>query len=135
MELNIKLTDIPSGIPMDGYLWFSDEREPRLFLNKPLAGDLFPLKGINPFIVEGNLYDPANGKSYSVRYDGSDTRVYCYDHNKLPQNYNPLEYIPVRLGGAVQKLVFRQYWKNEPDPLCEGFEVLKPSSIVFFGFK
>lgn len=135
MDSNMKLIDIPSDIPLDGYLWFSNEREPHIFVNKPLAGEAFPPKGVNPFIVEGNLFDPANSKSYSLRYDGSETRIYCYDHNQLPYDYTPLEYIPVRMGDVVRRLVFRQYWEKEADPLCEDLEVLKPSSIVFFGFK
>ena len=33
------------------------------------------------------------------------------------------------------KLCFVQFWKEEPDPLCENMNVLRPGKIVFVGFE
>lgn len=53
-----------------GYLWYSDQKEPKVFNN-----ELFELEiadNENPFIVEGQLYDEENRASISIKYvDGN----------------------------------------------------------------
>ena len=34
-----------------------------------------------------------------------------------------------------KQLNFSQYWKTQPDELCDGMEIQKPAAIVFTGFK
>ena len=47
-----------------GYLWYSDEKEPRVFNNEEF--ELEMAENTNPFIVEGHLFDGIN--SISIKY-------------------------------------------------------------------
>jgi CRISPR type III-associated protein (TIGR04423 family) len=52
-------------------------------------------------------------------------------------DYTEAVYYPNRLSQVrpeVAQLKFRKYWKEEPDPLCEGMPVLVPAEEVFVGF-
>jgi len=112
-----------------GYLWKSDQKAPEVIFEEEREFILDDKQ--NPFIVEGFLY---NGKtSYSIRYVDGKHLVSKFILSELPKEFTPQTYIPCFKG--VEGLNFRQYWKPEPDPLCEGMEVLKPAQLVFVGFK
>ncbi len=112
-----------------GYLWGSDQKEPEVFLNEEREFEFD--ENLNPFVVEGFLYD---GKtSYSIRYVDGKHIVNKYIISELPEEFTPQTYIP-NFKKGVSGLKFRQYWKPEPDSLCEEMEVLKPAQLVFVGF-
>ena len=96
---------------------------------------------VNPFVVEAQLFDHTNRLSYSVKYvDGNyivhryevketikDVEAGKYDHITLKKNFAN------RMPGL--RLCFFQYWKDAPDTLCEGMNVLQPAELAFVGFK
>ena len=47
-----------------GYLWYTDEKEPRVFNNEEFELDI--ANDENPFVVEGHLFDGIN--SISIKY-------------------------------------------------------------------
>ena len=51
----------------EGYIWLSDQTQPRVLL-----GEEFDVDGItdsiNPFVIEGQLWNAADGISISIRY-------------------------------------------------------------------
>ena len=90
----------------EGYLWWSDQQEPQVFENQSIDQCLNEVQ--NPFVVEGQLYDKEEKKSYSIKYvDGKylinkykveesdlanpDNESKCYLSNRIQ--------IPTLLGG------------------------------------
>lgn len=133
MENYKKLTDIPQHANYEGYLWWSNAETPKVYKNEPLT-DL-PSEKSNPFIIEGQLIDKTNQKSVSIRFVDGDYIINGFDLKELKGlDFIKKEYLPNRMEG-VSKLCFREYWRPEPDDLCEGMEVLQPAETVFVGFK
>lgn len=64
---------------------------------------------------------------YKVAETVADVRSKKYDHITLKK------YIAHRIPG--KKLLFFQYWKEQPDLLCESMPVLNPAELVFVGFE
>ena len=114
-----------------GYLWYSDEKEPRVFNNEEF--ELEMAENTKPFIVEGHLFDGIN--SISIKYvDGKyiiNKYVVKKDDFKSPNVIK--EFLPNRMKG-IEKLCFLEYWKPQKDNLCEDMEVLQPAELVFIGF-
>lgn len=114
-----------------GYLWYSDQKEPKVIDNKEFELEISDNE--NPFIVEGQLFDGIN--SISIKYvDGS----YIVNKYKVKdEDYNSpntvKEFLPNRMAG-VEKLRFLEYWRPQKDSLCEDMEVLQPAELVFVGF-
>lgn len=113
----------------EGYLWFSDQKKPEIYSKKENEFRFDDNK--NPFVVEGQLFDGAN--SYSIKYVDGKHIIAKFILAELPIDFTKQTFIPSFKG--VSGLQFRQYWRPEPDPLCEGMEVLKPAQFVFVGFK
>lgn len=133
METKIKINEIPLSSTYQGYLWWSDEDKPCVYKDELLT-DL-PAGPANPFIIEGNLWDKVNQKSYSIRFVDGEYRVNAFDLNALDGNECiQKEYLPNRLE-KIKKLCFKEFWLPEKDELCEGMEVLKPAMTVFTGFQ
>lgn len=112
-----------------GYLWKSDQKAPEVIFEEEREFTLDDNQ--NPFIVEGFLYDSKT--SYSIRYVDGKHIVKKFILSELSKDFTSQTYIPSFKG--VSGVKFRQYWKSEPDALCEGMEVLKPAQLVFVGFK
>lgn len=130
-----------------GYLWWSNSPIPEIYDGEselPITFDeqrttlLSPDCDANPFIVEGNLWDATNMVSIYIKYvDGE----YLVRSTNLQQadasgsyEYTQETYAPHRMDG-IAGLKFRQYWRTESDPLCEGMEALQPAMLVFVGFE
>lgn len=130
----MKVNTIEQG-NYQGYLWKSDASEPRVLNGEPFTESLVPMQ--NPFIIEGQLYDADRHVSYSIRYVDGQYIIHRWDlENDLQGDdfeYTEKEAVPHRIKSG--KLIFRQYWKAEPDALCEGMKVLNPHALVFVGFK
>jgi CRISPR type III-associated protein (TIGR04423 family) len=129
----IELNQIDLTASYEGYLWMSNQEKPRVYKDETLNKDYF--KGINPFIIEGELYNACQHKSYSIKFVDGSYYVNEYlikndeNHSKDIQSYlaNRMDH--------VAALNFLQRWRPEPDPLCEGMYVLRPVEQVFVGFK
>lgn len=112
-----------------GYLWYSDKTAPEVYDDAILEMELDPQ--VNPFIIEGYLYDAEHACSISIRYvDGE------YIVNRYSVSFDAgviKEYVSNRMDGKI--LLFKEKWEGVPDPYCENFEVLQPTELVFVGFK
>ena len=138
MNERIKITQIPVSGKYQGYLWWSNKPEPEVFQNDKTIG--LPTTS-NPFIVEGNLYDKTNQKSYSIRFVDGQHLVNCFDLDALDilvQNgeYDKIDkpYLPNQFPKNIKKLCFREYWIPVPDEFCGNMPVLKPTMTAFIGF-
>lgn len=115
-----------------GYIWWSDKAEPEIIQNKQVI-----LKNEEiPFIIEGQLFDDESKTSYSIKYVDGEYKLKPYvvadeDFNK--SNVVLRKYQSHRMDGKI--LQFLEYWKAEKDELCLDMEVLKPTEVVFVGFK
>lgn len=132
-----------------GYLWYSNEKEPKVFDGNETVPEINLDEKENPFIIEGNLWDEDGGrKSIMIRYvDGKylvrKTQVTEEELKGISssQAYGSeshiattcKDYLVHRIGG-VKCLRFLQYWKAEADRMCEEMFVLRPSKLVFIGF-
>ncbi len=133
MSNKITLEEIPTNINYEGYLWWSDKSETEMYLgDKPI--DL-PKEVTNPFIIEGNLWDKTTETSYLIRFIDGEYWVYRFELKGISdKRITPHKYLPNRMPG-IDKLKFKEVWEEQPDPLCNGFEVLKPAYIAFVGFE
>lgn len=131
-----------------GYLWYSNEKEPKVFDGSEMVPEINLDEKKNPFIIEGNLWDKDGRNSIMIRYvDGeyivhrtqvkeeklkgiSSSEAYG---SKSDIATTRKDYLAHRIGG-VKCLSFLQYWKAEADEMCEGMQVLRPSKLVFIGF-
>lgn len=115
----------------EGYLWYSDQTEPEVIYNY----DEFELEindNANPFIIEGQLFD--GKKSISIRYvDGKYYKQEFIMEELAGVDYTPKVFKAHRMGNQAN-LYFNQYWRPEPDELCENMDVLQPAELVFIGF-
>ena len=129
---NIKeLINIDTKQNYQGYLWWSDQSKPEVYNNQSIPDWK---ETTNPFIIEGQLFDEANKKSYSIRFADGKYVIKYFDLNELEGlEYIKKEYLPNRFEG-IQNLCFKEYWRPVEDDLCEGIEVLKSAETVFIGF-
>jgi CRISPR type III-associated protein (TIGR04423 family) len=122
----------------DGYLWYSDQKTPEVFEQKAWDESMLD-ENVNPFVIEGQLYDSENLVSYSVKYVDGKYIIKKYqlkstDFNNVDVDIDILDFKAHRMGeGRV--LQFLQYYREEEDSLCEGMKVLQPAEKVFVGFK
>lgn len=119
----------------DGYIWKSDKTQP--WVLKGEEYNLQELDGdINPFVIEGQLWDATHSISISIRYaDGKhiiSTQRVTKDDLEGKGQTTQVRYISHIKD--VSKLCFLRYWKAEVDEFCERFEALRPGKLVFVGF-
>lgn len=114
----------------EGYIWRSNDQRP-----KPIEGDFKEdLTVKNPFVIEGQLYDKAKRVSYSIKFVDGEYIIKEYRLDDLKDaDYTEQTFYANRRDD--KRLLFYQYWKEEPDGLCEGMKVLQPAELVFVGFK
>ena len=122
----------------EGYLWYSDCKEPKVLEQVPFECKLEEQK--NPFIVEAQLYDSYAKVSYSVKYVDGRYIAHRYETIELGTQTNDSSiqieeqtFCANRMGSRM--LVFQQWWREKSDSLCEGMKVLQPAELVFVGFK
>ena len=116
-----------------GYIWYSDQTEPEVLNNKEFGKEFSDKE--NPFIVEAQLFDTINKKSYSIKY--VDGKYICTPYNLAELKgveKEGLSFVAHRLKG-VTRLYFNQYWREEADPRCDNMQVLQPKELVFVGFQ
>lgn len=127
------LTDIP-GRKYEGYIWESDKEYPQVLQNEEFQ--FGERSDSNPFIVEALLYCKQEEVSISVRHTG---RYHIREFNlkNLPEGHELVDkkYYQHRLNIGDKKVCFQQLWLPEPDPNCEGMEVLQLKAHIFTGFE
>lgn len=128
---NIAFNDIDRAATYEGYLWLSDQQTPYIFFDQKIDENFFGL--INPFIIEGLLYDSQNNISYSIRYTDGQTIVTRYELEGKDFLADKKEYLPNHMEG-IASLNFLNLWVAKPDPLCCDMEVLQTDALVFVGF-
>ncbi len=111
-----------------GYLWYSDKKEPQVLNNEVFELEI--ADNANPFVIEGLLFD--GQKSINIKYVDGKYIVNTYDLNALDGVMQEQKFYSHRMDG--KQLKFRQIWKEQPDELCEGMQVLQPAELVFVGF-
>lgn len=134
--------EIPAG-RWRGYLWESDATPDKVVV---LTG-AYPVAPItldasrNPFVIEGQLYNAEEGISLSVRYADGRYVIIRYPVRELerefaarPSDVREALFLPA-FRVAPGRLRFRTYWREESDPLCEGFAASRPAEFVFVGFE
>jgi CRISPR type III-associated protein (TIGR04423 family) len=146
-----KLTEIDPEQKYEGYLWWSDAASPEVYQNQQLPQ--WHEEKSNPFIIEGQLYDKSNNKSYSIRFVDGEYIIRKYDLEKMELEKQEKKcetivkkYLPNRFPESIHKLLFKEFWRPVNDKLCgskigkendknfEGMEVLQPAETVFVGF-
>ena len=125
----IEIKDIDFGLCYEGYLWMSNENKPRIFAPAAVI-DRTLFEGINPFVVEGYLYNKEqgvpNGRPCAHRF-----LVNAADFHS--EDVTPVEYHAHRMDG--NRLLFLRYWAAKPDGACLDMPVLTLDKMVFVGFK
>lgn len=156
MNKQININEIPIDKKYIGYLWLSDNPQPKEYHTPTDLKDVFKdfSDTTNPFIIEGQLcckeIDQNQKitiyKSYSIKYaDGQHIVIEC-DLTKIPDSWVVNDerqfkrFIPNRL--QASKIVFIQYWKpeeentiNKEELSCLGMPVFAPGPLVFVGFE
>lgn len=130
----IAIEQIDFGLAYQGYLWLSNEQNPRLFDNERVDEDLF--KAL-PFIMEGFLFSEAHNElSIKIRYVEGEYLIFSVFLKDIPQDkLSSLDYATIKNAKGFKQLESVQYWEEIPDELCEGMSVLEPSWVAFKGFK
>jgi CRISPR type III-associated protein (TIGR04423 family) len=120
----------------DGYLWYSDQKTPEVFEQKAWDESMLD-ENINPFVIEGQLYDSENLVSYSVKYVDGKHIIKKYQLKSTDFNNVDIDILDFKAHrmGEGRVLQFLQYYREEEDSLCEGMKVLQPAEKVFVGFK
>ena len=62
----------------EGYLWKSDEQAPEVYKGNKLLEVYTFEDDINPFIIEGQLYDSETGQSVSIKYVDGEYKIKKY---------------------------------------------------------
>ena len=118
----------------EGYLWWSDQQKPKVYQDEPIDITLDDAK--NPFVVEGQLFDKEEKKSYSIKYvDGRYLiKTYKVEEQDPTNPYNDTKsYLANRMGN--RRLKFLRYWEEKKDENCMDMPVLTLTKNVFIGFE
>lgn len=127
---------IPAGC-WTGYIWESDRKphEVRVFDGEP--HDALTLNASsNPFVIEALLCID-NRFTWQIRFVDGAYIATRFDIVSLDAEVQDVveHQVIASFDKAPGRLRFREYWREEADPLCEGFAVLSPAELVFIGFE
>jgi len=130
---NVDNIDELPDLRYEGYIWMSDEAEPRKIDSK----SQIPAETKNPFIVEGFLKSTDGNVSVSLVPMNGELKIYQFDLNLIKTLPEPLKteisFLTHRFDNAA--ISFITVWLPEKDKLCEDMEVLQPKMRVFKGFE
>lgn len=118
----------------EGYLWWSDQQAPKVYLNEAI--DICLDEAKNPFVAEGQLYDKDKMESYSIKYVDGQYLINIYkveEQDFTNPNYEKKSFLSNRMGDHWLK--FLRYWEEKEDENCMGMPVLTLTKNVFVGFK
>lgn len=148
----IEINEIPMDRKLTGYLWMSNEREPRVLEDCSIeqsntqhgANPALFQTGANPFIVEAELWDNANNLSYAIHHTGNE--VVCQRYEVKAEDRNNRDnkeavFLSHRMDG--RGLCFLEYWEPRRDidvldvkgkPDDEKMPTLVMTHRAFIGF-
>ena len=148
----IEINEIPMDRKLTGYLWMSNEREPRVLEDCSIeqsntqhgANPALFQTGANPFIVEAELWDNANNLSYAIHHTGDE--VVCQRYEVKAEDRNNRDnkeavFLSHRMDG--RGLCFLEYWEPRRDidvldvngkPDDEKMPTLVMTHRAFIGF-
>lgn len=148
----IEINEIPMNRKLTGYLWMSNEQEPRVLENCSIeqsnkdrkASPAVLESGKNPFIVEAELWDADAHVSYAIHHAGNEIVCQRYevrgDDIGNPDNRLTV-FISHRMAG--RKLYFLEYWEPKDSIMVAGIngkadDEVMPSLVMtrraFVGF-
>lgn len=120
----------------EGYLWYSDQKQPVIYTKENPLEVLQLDNQDNPFVIEGQLCDEKSHVSYSIKYVDGHYIIKEYDIRIQSSESCAVEdkcYQSNRIGNRI--LCFKECWITAPDPFCCDMEVLQPAQVIFVGFK
>lgn len=129
-----------------GYLWYSDQRQPEVYLGNASVVEFTLDESKNPFIVEGNLYDAERQLSISIKFADGKYIVTKYDLGRIAADESVSEECHLTSSRIQETVdtdnaekceisVYKRIWKAAPDTLNGGRMVLKPFGLAFAGFR
>ena len=129
---------IPAG-RWTGYIWESDKTPQEVQVFNGESHEALALDASqNPFVIEA-LLRIDDAESWHISFvDG------CYVVNRfdtaaldaaIPAGDVRTHQFIASFDDAPGKLVFKEYWREEEDPRCEGMPTLRPAEFVFVGFE
>lgn len=123
---------IPYQHTYQGYLWYSDAKEPEVIDNVPFTPDMLtPM----PFVVEGNLYSKDAGISIQIRNVDGDYHIAQIDLSNLEiGTFNKQTYIGHRTSD-FPKYAMIEAWEKVQDEQLDGLTTLEPIWSAFYGFQ
>lgn len=129
-----EISEIPD-YKFTGYYWMSNKDTPDMLFEEKFPKEMI-LESINPFCVEALLYSAGKNISIHIQHTG-EYLVTAFDHELLKYlEVITKEYIPHKLE-QVKKVLFKQVWEEESSKVDSetNFPTLKPSALIFSGFK
>jgi CRISPR type III-associated protein (TIGR04423 family) len=137
----------------EGYLWESDKKAPEVYYGKKILPSYTFDSEMNPFIIEGQLFDALTGLSVSIKYVDGEYKIkkYFIDKKNGNQFYSVTKddngerkiIITCEVKNLYYKgnsqleghnLHFYELWEEKPDPLCCNMSVLEATKVIFAGF-
>lgn len=125
MKTSIKISQIPD-LSYQGYYWYSDQTKPEVVLNEKISSDIFTDL---PFIIEGNLYAPAQKISIQIKNIDGEYKIFKADLNNVAEE--PQAYFAHDIDGFT-KYQMIEAW--EEAQLGAGVKTLRPAWSAFAGF-
>jgi hypothetical protein len=140
----------------EGYLWKSDEQAPEVYKGNKLLEVYTFDDDINPFIIEGQLYDAGTGLSVSIKYVDGEYKIKKYHIDNTDSNNQSFFAVVKGENGEEVKvercevkelhykghselsgnnLHFYELWEPKVDPLCCNMDVLEATKVIFAGFE
>ena len=118
----------------EGYLWWSDQQKPEAYQDEQI--DIILDETKNPFVVEGQLFDKEEKKSYSMKYVDGQYLINVYkvgDGDLTNKDNESKRFLSNRIGDRWLK--FLRYWEEKNDENCMNMPVLTLTKNVFIGFE
>lgn len=123
-----------------GYVWMSDDNIPEKVLHEE-DYTIEKEDQANPFVIEAQLYCAEERLSISVKH--VDGKYIIKEYTNVGPDTANEDDIELKIFKANPKiggmLQFLQYWEEKKDdevlPTREGMVELRPSKLVFVGFK
>ena len=126
----IAISEIPSHILYEGYLWLSDQSKPIVYKNETPD---FSLLSSLPFVVEGNLW--ANDQELSIQIKCIDGIYQIIEFDLSNADEDPLldvvSYVAHDVGYPFYSVV--EAWEEKEDEFSQ-MTVLTPTWTAFRGF-
>ena len=107
----------------EGYLWWSDQQTPAVYQDESIDNCLDEAQ--NPFVVEGQLYDKEEMKSYSIKFVDGQYLINKYkvdESDFINLDNEEKSYLSNRMDDRWLK--FLRYWEEKEDEKDEADRVL-----------